>query len=110
MTTQLERLIEAIDELARKELWHCSTGALGGECKARYDALIEAADVIRMHVETEEQSRQRFEAWLSIKCDSATLSWPLNLSRRADGSYRNEWIESHWQAWQASQEFTEASK
>lgn len=55
-------------------------------------------------VETEEQSRQRFEAWIK---STSTATWPHSFDMRG-GKYVNDWYQSRWEAWQASQTFREA--
>lgn len=105
MASRLDHIIEAIDELAAKKLWYCSSGVLGGEVKGRYDALMEAADIVRKHVDTEETSRQRFEAWRIVQCDDSR-----DLQRDEYGRYTDRETVLMWQAWQASQTFREASE
>lgn len=109
MASRLDQIIAAIDELAAKELWYCSSGVLGGEVKGRYDALMEAADIIRKHVDTEETSRQRFEAWLRQDYERRRRRFNKSIWRdHTTGEYGDREDETAWKAWQASQTFTEA--
>lgn len=59
--------------------------------------------------ETEDQSRQRFEAWLRQDYERRRRRFNKSIWRdHTTGEYGDREDETAWKAWQASQTFTEA--
>lgn len=71
----------------------------------RQDALAAMlADIARAlseHViETESESRDRFESWVTSRLHST-----IDMCRADDGAYCNPFVQEAWEAWQASQQW-----
>lgn len=63
--------------------------------------LADIARALREHViETESESRERFEAWCVSEVHST-----IDMCRADDGAYCNPFVQEAWEAWQASQQW-----